>query len=186
MDPLKSDDRDLADNFLSRITSALVKETVSLHGLCNERSTSEGEGLPASNQVMESITSFFNVEPEGSPYSLDAFLAMLSNTRRLTIKNEPLENNPYPESRVSKYSLCDSDVIGTHSVFRSDTDMLGVAPNGTKIEDEVWILAGTIKPVVLRSKGGPNYEFLGAAYVHGVMWGEALPENPEWSVVVLE
>ena len=52
-------------------------------------------------------------------------------------------------------------------------DMLGLAPADACKDDEVWILSGAKTPVVLRRKGGGRYEFLGEAYVHGVMHGEA-------------
>ena len=40
--------------------------------------------------------------------------------------------------------------------------------------DEVWVLNGAKTPVVLRKMGERRYEFLGEAYVHGMMHGEAL------------
>jgi hypothetical protein len=54
--------------------------------------------------------------------------------------------------------------------------LLGLAPAQTKSRDIVAILFGCSVPVILRKRAGDggDYEFIGAAYIHGIMDGEAL------------
>lgn len=65
---------------------------------------------------------------------------------------------------------------------------LGLAPVGARVDDEVWIVPGAGAPVILRRHGGcrrdgreeragkltPRFDFVGAAYVHGLMHGEGV------------
>lgn len=45
----------------------------------------------------------------------------------------------------------------------------GIGSASVKTGDEVWILHGASKLVLLRPLENGNYEFLGATYVHGIM-----------------
>ncbi|KUJ23875.1 HET-domain-containing protein [Mollisia scopiformis] len=51
---------------------------------------------------------------------------------------------------------------------------LGLAPDSVAIDDEVWIIAGSQVPFILRPVGENRYKLVGEAYVHGVMHGEAM------------
>ncbi|KAF8856023.1 hypothetical protein BDZ45DRAFT_675824 [Acephala macrosclerotiorum] len=53
---------------------------------------------------------------------------------------------------------------------------LGLAPDSVAIGDEVWILAGSQVPFILRSVDGSlrRYKLIGEAYVHGIMHGEGM------------
>jgi hypothetical protein len=44
----------------------------------------------------------------------------------------------------------------------------------TREVDEVWILEGCLVPCLLRPTAKGRYLLLGEAYVHGIMYGEAL------------
>ena len=44
------------------------------------------------------------------------------------------------------------------------------ALNSARIGDEVWVLAGSSAPCVLRPTGEGRYRFVGDAYVHGVSY----------------
>ncbi|KAH6666294.1 heterokaryon incompatibility protein-domain-containing protein [Halenospora varia] len=60
-------------------------------------------------------------------------------------------------------------------LFRTKGNVLGLAAESMKLGDEVWIIAGSIVPMLLRkSEGGENYELVGEAYVYGIMDGEAV------------
>ena len=67
---------------------------------------------------------------------------------------------------------------------------VGLAPKSAKVGDEVWIVPGSRTPFVLRRREGPidrqeegrdgrEYEFLGEAYVHGLMGGEFFQRGSE-------
>ena len=65
-------------------------------------------------------------------------------------------------------------MMGARYLMRTDSNLLDVAPLGSRLGDEVWILAGATTPFVLRSLDGGQRDLVGDAYVHGVMHGEAL------------
>ncbi|KAK0648064.1 heterokaryon incompatibility protein-domain-containing protein [Cercophora newfieldiana] len=63
-------------------------------------------------------------------------------------------------------------------------------PDYTKPGDEIWILAGSPVPVVLRKtsnteKGLDCYEYVGQAYVYGIMHGEAMAGSPALTSIFL-
>ena len=53
--------------------------------------------------------------------------------------------------------------------------LLGMVPAATKIGDKVCVLHGCNVPVILR-QAGQSFEFIGECYIHGIMYGEILPE----------
>jgi Heterokaryon incompatibility protein (HET) len=59
-------------------------------------------------------------------------------------------------------------------LFRTKTNLLGISAQSLDTNDVVWVLAGAAVPVVLRRRPKVgNWEFVGEAYVHGIMNGEA-------------
>ncbi|PKS04901.1 hypothetical protein jhhlp_008266 [Lomentospora prolificans] len=83
---------------------------------------------------------------------------------------------------------------GGRQLFTLDNTFLGLAPVAARADDEIWILPGLNAPAVLRKTVGDSdeeglatdleglslsqvkqrYQFLGIAYVHGLMNGEAI------------
>jgi hypothetical protein len=57
-------------------------------------------------------------------------------------------------------------------LFATDSGYLGLAPQGSKAGDAVWIVQGGKVPFILRSTGKGSFRFVGEAYVHGRMFGE--------------
>jgi hypothetical protein len=57
-------------------------------------------------------------------------------------------------------------------LFVTDSGYFGLAPEGSKVGDAVWIVQGGKVPFVLRSTGRKSFRFVGEAYVHGRMFGE--------------
>jgi hypothetical protein len=65
------------------------------------------------------------------------------------------------------------------TVVLCDDGKLGLAPRSTENGDEIWIFMGATTPFVLRKLDELDgdkkvYRFIGNAYVHGVMKGEAM------------
>jgi hypothetical protein len=60
--------------------------------------------------------------------------------------------------------------------FRTGRDTLGVGHLSILAGDEIWFLHGTDAPVILRPLENGDYRFMGEAYFHGVMFGEASAE----------
>lgn len=62
----------------------------------------------------------------------------------------------------------------TRRLLRTRKDYLGLGPSGMKEGDEVCIVLGAHVPFVLRYKKKNRLQFIGEAYVHGIMHGEAV------------
>ncbi|KAJ6439664.1 lariat debranching enzyme [Purpureocillium lavendulum] len=71
-----------------------------------------------------------------------------------------------------------SSVYGGRQLVALNGAFLGMASLSAAAGDEVWILPGLTAPAVLRPTAGlvhgtrPQYEFVGACYIHGLMHGE--------------
>jgi hypothetical protein len=61
-------------------------------------------------------------------------------------------------------------------LFVTSKGYVGTGPPSTRVTDKVVILSGLRSPLILREVG-PHYEVVGAAYVHGIMYGEVWPED---------
>jgi hypothetical protein len=76
--------------------------------------------------------------------------------------------------------------FGHRRVMRTDEGLLGLGPTHMCEGDQVWILAGATTPVVLRGLDNGHHQFLGEAYVHGIMHGEATDILSELTDIILE
>lgn len=56
------------------------------------------------------------------------------------------------------------------------TGHIGFAPISTKVGDQIYLLFGSHVPIVLRPYG-EKFKFIGACYIHGIMYGEGLHPN---------
>ena len=55
---------------------------------------------------------------------------------------------------------------------------LCLLPAGARAGDRVWLVRGGGVPLVLRPRGGGDgWEFVGEAYVHGIMYGEGFRDG---------
>lgn len=84
-------------------------------------------------------------------------------------------------------------VYRKRSLFRTKAGRLGLGPQGLKPGDAVYLLAGTRTPYLLRRQDGGQqpknkFRFLGEAYVHGIMYGEAAAgmTNDDMETIYLE
>lgn len=115
-----------------------------------------------------------------SPYQLSDFLAerfgdklrLPGRGMRLSRKFVANDN----DMSVSMRLFMDTAVsCGTLRFFiRTKTGYVGMAPHVVEVGDKVAILAGSKVPVILRSTGDGQFVLLGDAYVHGIMFGEAI------------
>lgn len=60
--------------------------------------------------------------------------------------------------------------------FVTSNGYIGTGPLSTGAGDKVAILSGFAAPLILRAIG-PHRQVVGAAYIHGIMQGEAWPED---------
>ena len=62
-------------------------------------------------------------------------------------------------------------------LFRTCGKRLGLGHLQVDVDDEFWLLAGGKTPYILRPKSTGRYQYIGDAYIQGVMLGELWPEN---------
>lgn len=85
-----------------------------------------------------------------------------------------IEGSPFLPSQSS------SSPEGSKSSTGTGKKLVGLGPSKTKEGDTIAILYGCSVPVILRPVPGTrDYEFVGEAYIHGKMDGEAISENFE-------
>ena len=61
---------------------------------------------------------------------------------------------------------------GGWSFFVNHRGYMGITPSDAKYDDDLFIAPGSPAPFILR-KSEAGYKFVGEAYVHGLMDGEA-------------
>jgi hypothetical protein len=84
-----------------------------------------------------------------------------------TTEEEMLELSSRYQEMVRRYNL-------ERRLFRTKKGYLGLGAHGLAKGDKVCVVAGGAVPLLLRPRTtGQGYEFIGDAYVHGVMDGEA-------------
>jgi hypothetical protein len=119
-------------------------------------------------------------KPRNSLFTKDRLETMFSDLLENLIQSSQLagaDRTPASASFPHVDYVRESDLsIGARTLFRTDQNLLGAGPSNLAVGDEVWVLSGCPTPVVLRaSKEGKDRRiFLGEAYVHGIMHGEAL------------
>jgi hypothetical protein len=59
-------------------------------------------------------------------------------------------------------------------LFSTEDHKLGLGSSFTRRGDQIWIVNGAKYPFVLRQRGDGTFELVGAAYVHGIMHGQAV------------
>lgn len=75
-------------------------------------------------------------------------------------------------------------------LFRTGNGLLGTGMKSVARGDEVWVLAGSQVPMILRKRSASRcsneYSLVGETYVHGVMhWGSSLQRSPESQRIAL-
>ena len=71
-------------------------------------------------------------------------------------------------------------------VYFRTGNTLGTGYPSVRSGDEIWFLHGAFAPVILRRLATGNYRFMGEAYVHGVMYGEAGAKSRRHELITIE
>lgn len=69
--------------------------------------------------------------------------------------------------------------------FLSEQGYVGLVPSHTEVGDVIVIIYGAIVPFILRDLGNGRCQFIGEAYVHGIMDGEYLEKHPQTETFIL-
>ncbi|KAN0110618.1 HET domain containing protein [Hyaloscypha variabilis] len=77
-------------------------------------------------------------------------------------------------SRIGRFRLATEKAMMHRRLFITATGCIGLAGQSVAVGDEVWIVAGLTTPVVLRRSQSGRFKWMGEAYVHGIMQGEAV------------
>lgn len=108
-----------------------------------------------------------------------------NRARRLTAEDE---ERVEAELATGAYG---SGITPTTTFFISHHGYIGVGPEDTRVGDAVYVLFGGHVPFILRDipeahDTGGSHNFVGHAYVHGIMDGEALHTNiPDETVMIV-
>ncbi|KAK2615941.1 hypothetical protein N8I77_002662 [Diaporthe amygdali] len=92
---------------------------------------------------------------------------------------EPSEEIEFPpkETKTSHEFSRLQSFSKTRRIFRTKNGYLGNGPRFARRGDQVWALAGSKVPFILRPHDNEAFLLVGDAYVHGLMHGEAFENN---------
>ncbi|KAL9612226.1 MAG: hypothetical protein Q9167_003175 [Letrouitia subvulpina] len=79
-------------------------------------------------------------------------------------------------SEVSAYHSLALAFSNKKCLFTTENGYMGTGPDLVRVDDQVALIAGMSTPVILRPLDG-GFEYVTHAYVHGLMYGDAWPEN---------
>jgi len=124
---------------------------------------------------------------------LDEFGVFENHAAGLKIFQErALKTRLYKEALLYHSAL--ARVFNRRCLFRTADGYIGLATVNIQVGDEICICKGSLTPFLIRRKeagGAPStgpreHEFVGEAYVHGVMHGEALDDmSLQWQELCL-
>ena len=117
---------------------------------CNDHGTNGGEGLS-----FEEICRYIK-----EAYQNSLHISIIAE-KKCSIELEDDENKI--GSRIQH-------AMSYRRLFIDNNQQIGKGPVSTQVGDEIWILRGAEIPYVLRPRGKTNYELIGQAYVHNIMF----------------
>lgn len=77
------------------------------------------------------------------------------------------------DTDAGKYMACAITLCQKRSFIMTKEGYIGIAPSATKPGDQVCVLLGCEKPMVLRPTPSSQHHVIEESYVHGLMYGEA-------------
>ena len=84
-------------------------------------------------------------------------------------------SNARPISASVLFAMFISHKISEY-LANTKRSLLFSAPRYSCPQGEVWFFPGAPVPFILRPKGNGNHEYIGPAYIHGLMYREIFPE----------
>jgi hypothetical protein len=120
--------------------------------------------LPSREELDEFLCTFTALYPSHQDAKVNPFI---EDKNYLEILHNPAL--PYIQ-RSAMSCTCRAFVQTQHS-------RMGLAPLSARLEDEIWVIEGAKVPFVLRRRLDDSYEFIGEAYIHGIMQGELFEQG---------
>ena len=97
---------------------------------------------------------------------------------------------PRDDEREANYvSRSFEEAYRGRRLFRTSGNYLGIGPQSLQKDDQVWVIAGSTVPMILRKSESGRWRLVGEAYVHGIMNGEAVRmkrANGDGQMILLE
>lgn len=90
-----------------------------------------------------------------------------------TAPEQGKNTKPDIQKQLNNLRTALTNALGYRKLATTSKGYISLVPYSCQVGDLVVILADCSAPVLLRKRGG-RYEFIGTAYVHGVMRGEAV------------
>ncbi|KPM35304.1 hypothetical protein AK830_g11259 [Neonectria ditissima] len=146
------------------------------------------------NSPQYTISRLTRANADGSPVDTSVPAEVLQGKARIVGSGIP-ETGSELFGRCLSFATAYNVAYGGRRLFTLGDLYLGTGPLSAEAGDEVWILPGLSTPAVLRRidaksgekaveeslvAGAGGYRFVGAAYVHGIMRGEAV-ERGSWA-----
>ncbi|KAK4210090.1 hypothetical protein QBC37DRAFT_448970 [Rhypophila decipiens] len=165
-------------------------------------------GRTSSHDIDDMLSTLTGREHENSLFSRDVFMNQLATHIKYKTRENAVyraihmrgpatmgktEEINFPELRDDDfYSQVQLSVADRAVFVTAGGETLGLGPGDARQDDQVWVLDGANTPVVLRQHSRGNgmgavryYQFLGEAYVHGMMHGEAVERFPDVQELLL-
>ena len=149
------------------------------------------EFLGEVDRIIKLLEMIYDVIPNTSVFLPDVlFLEGEVNLRRTSAQIDNVDDAMFQNRvrdlflRYSNISITGSDriylklqsICGSRRLFRVGAEKFGLGHRSLEIGDEVWLLAGSKLPFVLRKlTDDSKYIFIGEAYVDGMMFGDLWP-----------
>lgn len=86
----------------------------------------------------------------------------------------------FASSELGDYLYQLQDVAIGRRPFRTSEGLFGIGPFEMAIGDRLYIISGAHVPYIMRPYSQTVLQFIGEAYVHGIMDGEAVMGCTEW------
>ncbi|KAH7156782.1 heterokaryon incompatibility protein-domain-containing protein [Dactylonectria macrodidyma] len=146
------------------------------------------------DSLQYTVSRLTRANTDGSPVDLYLPPDVISGKARV-VGNGLVETGSQLFKRCLSFATAYNVAYGGRQLFTLGDRYLGTGPLSMRVGDEVWILPGLSTPAVLRQVGDASkaaledalaevslgerdsacrYNFVGAAYVHGIMHGEAV------------
>lgn len=137
--------------------------------LCSSILLASPDGLSIGGQALT----------QGAPEAREAY------AEAVKILGKPIQH--YPEQRATQFVSSILRSIGSRRFFTLKNGWMGLAPFTVRNGDQVAVFRGGTVPYIIRPHGDPEkkeWTYIGDAYVHGAMDGEAL-DLAEYENIVL-
>jgi hypothetical protein len=114
--------------------------------------------------------------------SYQQLLQTLNSTETQHDSNLDLSGTAAAESTYTRWIR----LLHSRKPFISQTGFVGLSPMHVIPGDVICVFLGGRTPYILRQREDSNYDLVGEAYVHGIMYGEFMEGNPDLEMITLQ